>query len=149
MTTWVWIWLGIIAVCAIVEALTMDLVSCWCIFGGITALILALCNVAVEIQWIVFGLVSVILLLTLRKVVYKYFNKGEIKTNAEAEFGKTTTLLSPIKKNENGTIKINGIIWTATTADKTEIDAGEFVTLVNIEGNKYIVKKIENENKGE
>jgi len=139
--TWVWIWLGIVALCVIIEAITMELVSCWCIAGGLIALILALCKVSVEIQWLVFGIVSLILLISFRKLALKYLTKNDVKTNTDATFGKTVELLTPIKKNENGTIKINGIIWNATTADKTEISAGENVILVNIEGNKYIVKK--------
>jgi len=146
MTTWIWIWLGIIALSVIIEAITMELISCWCIVGGIAALILAFCGVAVEIQWIVFGLTSVILLLTLRKLTQKFLTKNEEHTNADSEFGKTAELLTPITKHENGTIKLKGIIWTVTTSDKSEIEAGAIVKLVNLEGNKYIVKRNE-ENK--
>lgn len=142
MTTWIWIWLAIIVVCVIIEAATMELVSCWCIIGAICALILELCHVSVEIQWIVFGVVSVGLLLGLRKITKKLLIKDNERTNAEAELGKTTILITPIKRNENGTIKLNGIVWTATTKDNSEIEAGQTVQLVNLEGNKYIVKQI-------
>ncbi len=147
MTTWIWIWLGIIALCVVIEALTMELISCWCIVGGIVALILAICGVAVEVQWIVFGLTSVILLLAFRKLVQKFLSKNDAHTNADSEFGKTAELLTPITKHENGTIKIKGIVWTVTTSDKSEIEAGAIVKLINLEGNKYIVKKIEEDNK--
>lgn len=143
MTTWVWIWLGIIALFVVVEACTMELVSFWCIIGAIVALILAIVNVPVWVQWIVFGVVSVVLLLCLRRIVQKFLSKGETHTNADAEFGKTAVLLTPIKRNEYGTIKIKGIIWSATTADKSEIAEGATVELISIEGNKYIVKQIE------
>ena len=143
MTIWIWIWLAIIALCVVIEAITMELISCWCIVGGLTALILAICGVSVEIQWIVFGVVSVILLLALRKVVQKFLSKNDTHTNADAEFGNTAELLTPITKNENGTIKLKGIIWSVATADKSEIEAGSIVKLINLEGNKYIVKKID------
>lgn len=143
MSVWIWIWLAIIVVCVVVEASTMELVSCWCIGGAIVALILAICNVGVEWQWITFGIVSVVLLLSFRKIALKYLQKKEEHTNADAEFGKTTELLTPIKKSQNGTIKIRDIIWSATTADHSEIEAGTIVKLINIEGNKYIVEKYE------
>ena len=142
MTTWVWIWLGIIALFVVVEACTMEMVSFWCIFGAIVAMILALLEVPVWAQWLAFGIVSVVLLLCLRRIVQKFLSKGDARTNADAEFGNTAILLTPIKRNECGTIKIKGIIWSATTQDKSEIDAGETVELINIEGNKYIVKRI-------
>lgn len=147
MTVWIWIWLAIIVLSVVIEAVTMELVSCWCIVGGICALILALCHVPVEIQWIVFGVVSVALLLGLRKVTHKLLIKDNEKTNVEAEFGKTAVLITPITKSELGTIKIKGIVWTVTTADHSEIDAGETVQLVNIDGNKYIVKKLKDKDK--
>ena len=143
MTTWVWIWLGITAMFVVVEACTMEMVSFWCIFGAIVAMILAILNVPVWAQWLTFGIVSVVLLLCLRRFVQKFLSKGESRTNADAEFGNTAILLTPIKRNECGTIKLKGIVWSATTQDKTEIDAGETVELLSIEGNKYIVKKIE------
>lgn len=145
MTLWVWIWLGIIALAIILEAATMELVSIWCIFGGIVALVLALCGVSIEIQWIVFGAVSVILLLSLRKIMQKFLYKNDQHTNADAEFGKTTNLITSITKKKYGTIKVNGITWTATTVDGTEIEAGQTVKIINLEGNKYIVEKIEKE----
>ena len=149
MTMWIWIWLGIITLCVIIEAITMELVSFWCIFGGIVALILAICKVPIEVQWITFGLVSLVLLLSLRKISLKYLVKKEEHTNLDAEFGKTAELLTDIKKNENGTIKIRGIVWNVTTNDNSELPAGTIVKLVNLEGNKYIVKKYEDKKENE
>ena len=65
---WVWIWLGVLAVALILEFITMELVSAWFALGAFVALILAACEVSLEVQWIVFGLVSIISILLLRKI---------------------------------------------------------------------------------
>ena len=43
--TWVYIWLGVVALSIIIEFVTADLVSVWFIFGGLVAMILALFDV--------------------------------------------------------------------------------------------------------
>ena len=40
------VWLGVVVVCVIVEALTAQLISIWFVAGGIAALIACLCGVS-------------------------------------------------------------------------------------------------------
>lgn len=143
---WVWIWLGVVAVTLLFEFVTFELVSVWFSLGAFVALILALCKVSIEVQWIVFGLVSIMSILLLRKVSLKYLlrNSNEKVSNTDMTIGKTFELLTDITKNNSGTIKVNGVVWSAVTEDeKTEINAGTRVEVIAIKGNKYIVKAVE------
>ena len=138
---WLYIWLGVVAVTLVVEFLTLDLVSIWISLGAFIAMILAGCGVRFEIQIIVAIVVSVASLLGLRKLTMKFLNKNTEKTNIDLVIGTKTKLLSPITKDEMGTIKVNGIVYSAKTEDQQEIKEGEQVELVRMEGNKFIVKK--------
>ena len=141
MDMWLWIWVGVVALSMIIEFITFELVSVWFIFGGLISLILAACGVSYVIQIAVFLVVSIALLLGLRKITLKWLTRKTVKTNTDALVGKTYELIDAITKHSNGSIKINGIVWTATTEDESEIKAGTEVIITSISGNKVIVKK--------
>ena len=69
----VWIWLGIIVILSIWEALTVGLVSIWFIASGIVSLILSLFNVDFIICFGVFVILGTILMITTRKYLLKLF----------------------------------------------------------------------------
>ena len=142
---WIWIWLGVVATTLLFEFITLDLVSAWFSLGALVALILAACGVSLEVQWIVFGLVSILSILLLRKVSLKYLlkNHNEKVLNTENTIGKTFELLSDITRNEKGSIRVNDVVWSAVSEDETqEIKAGTRVQVVRLSGNKYIVKPV-------
>ena len=139
---WLYIWLAVTAAALIIEFLTSELVSVWFVGGGLVAMLLA----GLGLDWYVhvpaFIVVSFAAMLCFRRFVMKKLNKEEIKTNAETIIGKEYELLSDIGFNKAGSIKVNGVIWTAVTEDENaEIAAGKKVIVERIEGNKYIVKE--------
>lgn len=139
---WIWIWVAVIAVSLIIEFLTMEMVSLWTAIGGILALILSALNVGFEIQLIVFFGVSIILLLSLRKLAIKYLLKNDNqKVGTDRFIGTKTKLLSEITPDNSGTIKVNGVVWSATTNDGEPLAENTVVEIVEIRGNKIIVKK--------
>ena len=139
---WLYIWLAVTAAALITEFITAELVSVWFIGGGLVAMLLA----GLGLDWYfhvpAFIVVSFALMLCLRRVAMKKFNKGDVKTNAETVIGKEFILLKDIGFNKAGEIKINGVVWTAIAEDENaEISAGTKVVVERIEGNKYIVKE--------
>ena len=141
MDMWLWIWVGVVALSMIIEFVTFELVSVWFIFGGIISLILAACGVSYVIQIAVFLVVSIALLLGLRKITLKWLTKRTEKTNVDSLIGQTFELIDSITKNKNGSIKINGVVWSATTEDKSSIKSGVEVVVTSIRGNTVIVAK--------
>ena len=77
--TWLYIWLGVVAVTLVVEFLTLDLVSIWISLGAFVAMILAGCGVRYEIQIAVAIVVAVASLLGLRKLTMKFLLKSKEK----------------------------------------------------------------------
>ena len=139
---WLYIWLAVTAAALIVEFMTAELVSVWFVGGGLVAMLLA----GLGLDWYVhvpaFIVVSFLLMLCFRRLVMKKLNKNEVKTNAETVIGKEYELLTAIGFNQAGSIKINGVVWTAVAEDdNAEIPAGTKVVIEKIEGNKYIVKE--------
>ena len=144
--TWVYIWLGVVALSIIIEFVTADLVSVWFIAGGLAAMVLALFKVDLVWQLVVFIVLSLIILATCRRPISKLLGKNKVSTNADSIIGKEFVLLSPIAFNVAGSLKVNDVTWTADTAeDGVEIKAGEKVKVVEIRGNRLIVEKAESQ----
>ena len=139
---WLYIWLAVTAAALIVEFMTAELVSVWFVGGGLVAMLLA----GLGLDWYVhvpaFIVVSFLLMLCFRRLVMKKLNKNEVKNNAETVIGKEYELLTAIGFNQAGSIKINGVVWTAVAENENaEIPAGTKVIIEKIEGNKYIVRE--------
>lgn len=141
----IWVWLGVIVLAIILEAITFDITSIWFAFGAIPSLILSLIGgISWYVQLIVFIVLSVLLILSLRGVVKKWlFKNAKEKTNMDALLGKEYKLLSAINEDNSGTVKINGVVWSCLEVNSQSIDEGNYVKIIKIEGNKLIVEKVE------
>ncbi|MBI9010290.1 MAG: NfeD family protein [Tenericutes bacterium] len=133
------VWFGIIILAAVIEAGTMDLSSIWFSVGALFALIVAIFTDNIIIQFIVFIVASIILLLSLRPIFKEHMRKNEIKTNADALVGKIAVCLKEIKGGERGEVKIEGKIWTAISNE--DINVQDKVTVLAIKGVKLVVRK--------
>lgn len=133
-----WIWGAVMIFALVIEFLTVDLVSVWFFCGGLASLILALCGVDPSIQLIVFASVSFVFMLVSRPFLKKYLKRNEIKTNVDTLQGRIAVALSDIIVGERGTVKIDGIEWSAVSNE--DIKEGSKVEILSIEGNKLIVK---------
>jgi len=141
--SWIYIWLAVTAISLIVEFCTNDMVSIWFAGGGVGAMILSAFNLEWYIHVPTFIVVSFILLLSFRKTVLKYLDKGEVHINADSAIGKEYALITAIGFNQAGTIKINDVVWNVITENQNDsIPKGTIVKVVQLKGNKYIVEKI-------
>lgn len=142
---WIWVWVAVVSLSLLIEFVTMEMVSIWTTVGGLVALILSALNVNLEIQLIVFFLVTIIMLLSLRKFALKHLLKNnELRIGTSSIIGTTHKLKTAITEDERGTIKINDITWSVTTENGAQLPADTIVEIVKIEGNKLIVKEKEN-----
>ncbi|NCA67592.1 MAG: NfeD family protein [Clostridia bacterium] len=139
-----WVWLAVIVVATVIELTTWNMTSIWFALAAIVALILsAFRAISWEIQLIVFVILSLAMIVSLRKISRKYLlQRSEGKTNTDTFIGTKAKLLKRTVEGLLGELEINGVIWNATTDDDTEIEAGEFVEIVGIKGNKIIIKKL-------
>ena len=137
----VYVWLGLIVAFIAVEAATVTLVSIWFIGGAVAGLVCAILDVSALLQWTVFIAVSAGLLALLRPVLKKYLRVKPTRTNADRLVGQEALVTEQIDNlRETGAIRINGMLWTAKSADDTQIPIGTRVVIERIEGAKVYVK---------
>ena len=105
------------------------------------AVVCAILGVPALLQWTVFIAVSAGLLALLRPVLKKYLRVKPTKTNADRLVGQEALVTEQIDNlRETGAIRINGVLWTAKSADDTQIPIGTRVVIERIEGAKVYVK---------
>ncbi len=139
-----WIWLSLFVVFLITEGASNALITIWFAAGALIAVILAFFHVNLTIQIVVFFVVSIVLLISTRPIVKKYFekNKEQLKTNVNSMIGKKAIVTKQIKEHEFGEVKVDGQIWSAISEnEKQEIDVDENVIVASVSGVKLIVKK--------
>ena len=141
-------WLGAFGVLLLIEILTLGLTTIWFAVGALAAFLLALVQVPLMIQIVVFIVVSVVMLVFTRPIMTKYLNKKTTKTNAESLVGRKARVLIPINNlKSEGQVMVNGMEWTArSTKDEVTFQKDEMVRIAGISGVKLIEEK---ENKEE
>ena len=90
------IWLGILAVLLLIEAITAGLTTIWFAGGALVAAVAAYCGAGVFLQFVLFFAVSLVLLVFTRPVAVRYMNRNVEKTNAESLLGKKAVVIEKI-----------------------------------------------------
>ena len=107
-----WIWLGVIIVTAIIELVTIDLVSIWFTLGGIGALI----AYALGTQ--------------------------TVSTNYDRVIGQHGLVLKRIDADTRGEVKVLSMEWSASSVDNSTLEEGDYCEILAVEGAHLVVKKI-------
>ena len=133
------VWTIIIAAALLVEFFTMQMVSIWFAVGGVFGLVLSLIGgIGLEVQIIVSAVVALISIVFLRKFALKFLHKSADKNDAGTLVGKTAEVVEEISPEKAGAVKLNGVLWTATSEEPLGI--GAKVKIIDVLGNKLKVK---------
>lgn len=122
---------------AFIELTTVNLVTIWFVVSGIIALVTSFFTDNTLIQFGVFVILGVILLITTRPIIKKIL-KQKVATNYDRVIGKQGVVTEKITKNNYGEVKVDGKRWTAF-ANET-IEKGSVVKILEIEGVKLKVE---------
>lgn len=138
-------WLVMFVIFLVAEILTLGLTTIWFAGGAIVAFVLALLDVGLPIQIVVFLVVSIVLLIITRPIALRFFNQNREKTNVDSLIGQKAVVLERIDSlHGGGRVEMNGMEWSAKTEDiNVVIEQGEVVVVQSIQGVKLIVKKEE------
>ena len=137
-----YVWLVAIIILGFIEAITEGIVSIWFVISGLLALIVSLFTDVFLIQFAIFVIVGIILMITTRASVSKYLKVNPVRTNLDRVIGMKGIVTEDIKKDKYGEVRVDGKRWTAYSKDGKVIKKDEFVEILNIDGNKLAVKKI-------
>ncbi len=136
------LWLILLVAFAIVEGVTVSLVSVWFIGGAAAALIAALCGAEVWLQVVLFFGVSIVLLLCLRPLSKRLLKQKKVATNADSNIGKEAIVTEEIDNLQGkGAVKIAGVEWSARSEDGSVIEKDAVVRILRIEGVKVCVQR--------
>ncbi len=138
-------WIAVMVLAVVAESITTALVAVWFIPSAVISMVLAFFEVPVPIQVTVFLVISALLIVFFRVIFKKTIAAAPTHTNADAVIGETAIVTDRICNIENkGLVKVRGQIWSARSADGIEIEEGELVSVISIEGVKLICRKPEN-----
>ena len=136
------IWLGILALLLVIEAITAGLTTIWFAGGALIAAIACYAGANLTVQILLFLCVSLVLLIFTRPFAVRYINSNKTKTNIDGLIGQEALVLEEINNiRETGCARLEGKEWTARSVDDTVIPADTVVTVERIEGVKLIVKR--------
>lgn len=140
----IWLWLGIIIVACFFECVTaVQLVSIWAALGGLAALIASLFYAPIELQVLLFFVVTIAALILTRPLVKKMLKSKDVPTNADMCIGQIGKVISRIQgKSVRGQVHVMGTTWTAVSDSDVLIPEGSEVRIQRIEGVKLIVEPI-------
>ncbi len=136
------VWAGLIILFAVIEGMTVQLVSIWFVIGSVAGLICSLLKAPVWLQITVAVAVSIIALIITRPIIKKHITPKITPTNADRVIGKVGIVEEDIDNTKAvGLVSVDGQIWSARAQDGELIAKGEQVDVLKIEGAKIIVKK--------
>lgn len=140
-------WLILFVVLIGIEIATMALTTIWFAGGALAAFILSLFGAGLEVQLVVFLIISFLLLFFTRPWASKYLNKNTVKTNAEGLIGRTARITEEVNNQLGaGAAVIAGQEWTARALEELEIyPVGTMVIVQEIRGVKLIVSRKQEE----
>ena len=137
------IWLVLMVVFLIAEALTVSMISLWFAAGAVVALLLSLLHLQVWVQVVVFFVVSGALLACLRPMVRRHVAPKIVPTNVDAIVGTRGIVTAEIDNVcAAGQVKVNGMEWSARSTTGEIIPEGTLIRVERIEGVKAFVTPV-------
>lgn len=133
-------WIILMIILSIVEVMTVNLVSIWFIISGFFALITSFIIDNFLIQFAIFVVLGVLLMLSTRKVLEERLVQKE-KTNLDRIIGMKGVVTEYIDEMNVGEVKVDGKRWSAISS--TKLSAGEKVKILKINGVKVEVERWE------
>ena len=126
-----YIWIAIIILLTIVEAMTVNLVTIWYVASGIVALIISFFTDNFTLEFAVFAILGTIFLITTRQSLQRLVDSKRQRTNIDRIIGMQGIVVEEINKNKNGAVKVDGKVWTATADKKIKVDSTVKVLEIN------------------
>lgn len=136
-------WIIAIAVFLILEGITTAMISIWFAVGALAGLITYYCGGNIAVQMFVFFIVSLAMILCLRKIAVKSIkSNNKNKTNMDRIIGQNIVVTQQVDNGKGcGTAMINDVEWKLKSLNDEVINEGETVKITDVEGVKLIVTR--------
>ena len=137
-----WFWVAVTILCIVIETFTLSLTTIWFAISAFVMVFLAFTPLPFAAQLSIFVVLSLVLLIFTRPLLKKKLNQKKIATNYERTIGQIAVVTRKITALEKGTVKINGMEWTATVKDDIVLEEGTKCIVEEIAGVTACVKEI-------
>ena len=145
MEIWSIIWLALLILFVILEAVTVQLICIWFAAGSLAAMLVSSLGGPIWLQLLVFFTLSIVLFALLWPLAKKHFKPKLVATNADALVGKVCKVTEDIDPLEGGRVKVGDVTWSARSEGNKVIPAGEQVKILKIQGAKVFVAPVKQE----
>ena len=138
-----YIWLGIALVMAVVEMLSMSLITIWFVVGGLVAFLAGFLGADLTVQIVVFLVASFACLALFRPLILKHRAIGE--SHESSPIGQGAVVVEAIG-GELGTGRVetaDHMTWVALSADGSPVEVGARVRVIDQQSIKLIVERVE------
>lgn len=144
MNNFAMFWLAIAVIFGVIEATTSTLTTIWMAIAAAFTAIIAAFGVPVAPQFLVFAIVSAVLVILTRPLARRVLSKNTVPTNADRIISAKGVVIERISSlNESGQIKVMGQIWSAKSETDDDIPEGTVVVVTGLEGVRAVVEKAE------
>ncbi|MBR4790889.1 MAG: NfeD family protein [Treponema sp.] len=137
-----WVWVAVTIICVVIESLTLSLTTIWFGISSFVLVFLAFTPIPFGAQLFIFVAMSLVLLIFTRPVVKKKINQKQIATNYERIIGQIAVVTKKITALDKGSVKINGMEWTAAVKEDITLEKGSKCIIEEIAGVTAYVKSI-------
>jgi membrane protein implicated in regulation of membrane protease activity len=137
---WLW-WWGAALLLVVIEIVSLDLVLLMFAGGAVAAGIATMLGAPFPLQIIIFTVVSVLLLVSLRPWLLRHLKERVplVETNASAQVGRLAMVVQDVDAH-GGRVKLSGEVWSARSAhESVRHEAGSEVRVVGIDGATAVV----------
>ncbi len=144
MSMWI-VWLVVVILLVVIEAMTVNLVTIWFIISGIVTVFLSFFLNDLISQLAIFVLLGILLMILTKPVIEEMKKNKEEKLNLERIIGMEGVVIKEIKKNVIGEVKVDGKTWSAIADKKIPVDSD--IVVEEIRGVKLVVSKVKKSKK--
>ncbi len=143
MDAWV-LWLIAAAIFGVGEIATLGFFLAPFAGGALIAALVAAAGAGMLVSWVVFLVVSVVLLAALRPIARSHRRQPpQLRTGTAALVGHSAVVVERISNDEGvGCVRLDGEIWTARAYDEDEVfEPGARVQVMEIRGATALVSQ--------
>lgn len=137
------IWLVSAILFAIIEMTNASFFMIWFSVGALAAMIISLLIPSIVFQLLVFLVVSVILLVSTRKITKNFMHsKSSYKSNIDKIKNSQGIVIEEIDNTKGtGQVRANGELWSALSSSDTIIAVNTKIIVINVKGVKLVVEE--------
>ncbi len=136
-----WVWLVLIVLFVVAEAVTVSLVSIWFAAGAAAAMVVSGFSDSATLQITVFVVVSTLALAVTRPMIKKQRAAKNAPMNAQSNVGRKASVIAAVTRDNPGRVRLDGVDWRAEC--ETPLAVGTTCEVVAVNGTTLTVKPVQ------